>query len=157
MRAAQSQQNRRRHRLEWDEDADEPWIPENENEIKLNCMPPGKRFRAMDQLSGGEQTVAALSLLFACHSFYKTPFFVLDEIDAALDNANVNRVAKYIREWSEVDDESEDVAGRKQVQFVVISLKDDFYTKAHSLVGVYKDQKTQSSGSLTLPLEQLAH
>ena len=52
-------------------------------------MPPLKRFRDMDQLSGGERTVAALALLFAIHSFQPAPFFVLDEVDAALDNANV--------------------------------------------------------------------
>lgn len=56
-----------------------------------------KRFRPMSELSGGEKTVAALALLFAIHSFRPAPFFVLDEIDAALDNINVQRVAKYIQ------------------------------------------------------------
>ena len=42
-------------------------------------MPPSKRFRDMEQLSGGEKTIAALSLLFAIHSFKPSPFFVLDE------------------------------------------------------------------------------
>lgn len=60
-------------------------------------MPPSKRFRDMDQLSGGERTVAALALLFAIHSHHPSPFFVLDEIDAALDAGNVNKVANYIR------------------------------------------------------------
>lgn len=46
----------------------------------------------MDQLSGGEQTVAALALLFAIHSYRPSPFFVLDEVDAALDNVNVSKV-----------------------------------------------------------------
>ena len=44
------------------------------------------------QLSGGEKTVAALAMLFAIHSFHPSPFFVMDEIDAALDNVNVNKV-----------------------------------------------------------------
>ena len=57
--------------------------------IKYNAMPPMKRFRDMDQLSGGEKTVAALALLFAIHSFRPAPFFVMDEVDAALDNINV--------------------------------------------------------------------
>lgn len=43
-------------------------------------MPPSKRFRDMDQLSGGEKSVAALALLFAIHSFRPSPFFVLDEV-----------------------------------------------------------------------------
>lgn len=60
-------------------------------------MPPMKRFRPLSELSGGEKTVAALALLFAIHSYKPAPFFVLDEIDAALDNINVNRVSAYIR------------------------------------------------------------
>ena len=51
-----------------------------------------KRFRDMDQLSGGEKTVAALALLFAIHSYHPSPFFVMDEIDAALDMVNIHRV-----------------------------------------------------------------
>ena len=62
--------------------------------IKYNAMPPMKRFRDMDQLSGGEKTVAALALLFAIHSFRPAPFFVMDEVDAALDNVNVKKVRR---------------------------------------------------------------
>lgn len=47
----------------------------------------------MDQLSGGEKTIAALGLLFSIHSYRKAPFFVLDEVDAALDNVNVRKVS----------------------------------------------------------------
>ncbi|PIO68925.1 RecF/RecN/SMC protein [Teladorsagia circumcincta] len=57
-----------------------------------NCVAPGKRFRPMDNLSGGEKTVAALALLFAMHARNPSPFFVLDEIDAALDNTNIGKV-----------------------------------------------------------------
>lgn len=60
--------------------------------ISYNCIAPGKRFRPMDNLSGGEKTVAALALLFAIHSSNPSPFFVLDEIDAALDNTNIGKV-----------------------------------------------------------------
>ena len=52
----------------------------------------------MDNLSGGEKTIAALALIFAVHSFRPSPFFVLDEVDAALDNTNIGKVADYIRE-----------------------------------------------------------
>ncbi|GBF96626.1 hypothetical protein Rsub_09372 [Raphidocelis subcapitata] len=65
--------------------------------VKYVAMPPTKRFREMEQLSGGEKTVAALALLFAIHSYRPSPFFVLDEVDAALDATNVARVAHYIR------------------------------------------------------------
>jgi structural maintenance of chromosome 1 len=60
--------------------------------LAVTAMPPMKRFREMDQLSGGEKTVAALALLFAIHSYHPSPFFVMDEIDAALDLVNINKV-----------------------------------------------------------------
>ncbi|XP_075041083.1 structural maintenance of chromosomes protein 1A isoform X2 [Mixophyes fleayi] len=108
--------------------------PENPEEpyldgINYNCVAPGKRFRPMDNLSGGEKTVAALALLFAIHSYKPSPFFVLDEIDAALDNTNIGKVANYIKEQSMTN-----------FQAIVISLKEEFYTKAESLVGVYPEQ-----------------
>lgn len=64
------------------DDTDEPY----KGGMKFNAMPPMKRFRDMEQLSGGEKTVAALALLFATHSFRPAPFFIMDEVDAALDN-----------------------------------------------------------------------
>jgi structural maintenance of chromosome 1 len=75
------------------ESNDEPYL----HGIRYTAMPPTKRFRPMAELSGGEKTVAALAMLFAIHLFRPAPFFVLDEIDAALDNINVARVANYIR------------------------------------------------------------
>ena len=80
--------------------------------IRYHAMPPMKRFRDMDQLSGGEKTIAALALLFAIHTYQPAPFFVLDEVDAALDGQNVARVSNYIREHAS-----------DRVQFIVISLK----------------------------------
>ncbi|XP_050821130.1 structural maintenance of chromosomes protein 1B isoform X2 [Gopherus flavomarginatus] len=70
--------------------------PENPEEpylegISYNCVAPGKRFMPMDNLSGGEKSVAALALVFAIHSFRPAPFFVLDEVDAALDNTNIGK------------------------------------------------------------------
>uniref|UniRef100_A0A6Q2ZKP7 Structural maintenance of chromosomes protein 1A n=1 Tax=Esox lucius TaxID=8010 RepID=A0A6Q2ZKP7_ESOLU len=110
--------------------------PENPEEpyldgINYNCVAPGKRFRPMDNLSGGEKTVAALALLFAIHSYKPAPFFVLDEIDAALDNTNIGKVANYIKDQS------------VNTQAIVISLKEEFYTKADSLIGVYPEVPTR--------------
>ena len=113
--------------------------------IKYSAQPAGKRYRDMEELSGGERTVAALALLFAIHKFRPSPFFVMDEVDAALDNVNVTRVAQYIRER----------AADGTLQFVVISLKDQFYHMAHGLVGVYRDRKEECSAIATLDLERL--
>ena len=65
----------------------------------------------MSNLPGGEKTIAALALSFAIHSFQPAPFFVLDEIDAALDNTNIGKVASYIE------------SQREKMNIVVISLK----------------------------------
>lgn len=121
--------------LDIEEDTDMPYL----SGIKYHAMPPLKRFRDMEHLSGGEKTMAALALLFAIHSYQPSPFFVLDEVDAALDNANVDKIKKYIREH----------AG-PGMQFIVISLKAGLFQDSESLVGVYRDQEVNSSRALTL-------
>lgn len=90
------------------ENADEPYL----GGVKYNTMPPGKRFVEIDQLSGGEKTMAALALLFSIHSYHPSPFFVLDEVDAALDATNVSKLARYLLDQA-----------HKNVQFLIISLK----------------------------------
>jgi len=117
------------------EDSDEPYL----SGIKYHAMPPLKRFRDMEHLSGGEKTMAALALLFAIHSYQPSPFFVLDEVDAALDNANVARIANYIR----------DHAG-PGMQFIVISLKTALFQNSETLIGIYRDQAENTSKCLTL-------
>lgn len=104
--------------------AEEPYL----EELQFQCVAPGKRFQQMDSLSGGEKTIAALALSFAMHQYNPSPFFVLDEIDAALDNTNIGKVASFIREYS-----------RTRAQVIVISLKEEFYSRADSLVGIYPD------------------
>ncbi|KAK8160565.1 P-loop containing nucleoside triphosphate hydrolase protein [Phyllosticta citrichinensis] len=121
------------------EDNDEPYLAG----LKYHAMPPLKRFRDMEHLSGGEKTIAALALLFSIHSFQPSPFFVLDEVDAALDNVNVMRVAQYVK----------DHAG-PGMQFIVISLKTGFFQESESLVGVMRDQVANSSRTLTLDLRK---
>jgi hypothetical protein len=103
--------------------------------------------------TGGEKTVAALALLFAIHSFRPSPFFVLDEVDAALDAVNVARVAHYIRnktrarvqqqqqqrraggDKAQQPDQEEEVE-YQGFQTIVISLKDIFYEKVGGRLSV---------------------
>uniref|UniRef100_A0A3Q3WRR2 Structural maintenance of chromosomes protein n=1 Tax=Mola mola TaxID=94237 RepID=A0A3Q3WRR2_MOLML len=103
---------------------DEPYL----SGINYNCVAPGKRFMSMENLSGGEKAIAALALLFAIHSFCPAPFFILDEVDAALDNSNIGKVARFIREES-----------MENMQIIVISLKEEFFSKSDALLGVYSD------------------
>ncbi|KNC52015.1 condensin complex component SMC1 [Thecamonas trahens ATCC 50062] len=102
------------------ESPEEPYL----RGVKFNAMPPNKRFRNMEDLSGGEKTVAALALLFAIHSYRPSPFFVMDEVDAALDSKNVKRVAEYIRTRSS-----------------------DFQCIADALVGVYRERADEPDGA----------
>lgn len=121
------------------EDEDSPY----NSGIKYHAMPPMKRFRDMDLLSGGEKTMAALALLFAIHSYQPAPFFVLDEVDAALDNSNVGKIANYIKTH----------AGPK-FQFIVISLKNSLFEKSDALVGIYREQREITSKTVTLDLRE---
>lgn len=111
--------------------------------IKYHAMPPLKRFRDMELLSGGEKTMAALALLFAIHSYHPSPFFVLDEIDASLDNGNVKKIARYIKENS-----------GPGFQFIVISLKSTMFENSEALVGIYRDQRENCSKTIGLDLRQ---
>ncbi|XP_008364317.2 structural maintenance of chromosomes protein 1-like [Malus domestica] len=131
------------------ENEDDPFL----HGIKYTAMPPTKRFRDMEQLSGGEKTVAALALLFSIHSFRPSPFFILDEVDAALDNLNVAKVAGFIRSKArEGARANQDDEGGNGFQSIVISLKDSFYDKADALVGVYRDCERSCSETLTFDL-----
>ncbi|XP_068633739.1 structural maintenance of chromosomes protein 1A [Battus philenor] len=122
--------------------------PENPEEpyldgINYNCVAPGKRFQPMSNLSGGEKTVAALALLFAIHSYQPAPFFLLDEIDAALDNTNIGKVASFIR------------SKKGSLQTIVISLKEEFYGCADALIGICSEPADcLVSDVFTISLEQ---
>lgn len=124
------------------EDEDEPFNAG----IRYHATPPFKRFKDIEYLSGGEKTVAALALLFTINSFQPSPFFVLDEVDAALDSTNVDRIAGYITRH-----------GNHNLQFIVISLKNTMFEKSDALVGVYRQQQENSSKIITLNLSNYAN
>jgi structural maintenance of chromosome 1 len=136
------------------ENPEEPYLAG----IKFTCTPPGKRNADdLSARSGGEQTVSALALLLAFHSFQPSPFFVFDEIDAALDSVNVSKVVSFMRRFTRhlsaaAASPSQLFAG---TQCIVISHKEAFFHKADALVGVCRDESMDGSKVLTLDLTQL--
>lgn len=94
--------------------------------VILSVMPPKKVWRNIRNLSGGERTLASLSLVFALHLYKPSPFYVMDEIDAALDFRNVSIIANFLNEKT------------KNAQFLIISLRNDMFEIGNTFVGVYK-------------------
>jgi len=99
-----------------------------EGGISIEARPRGKKISSLEILSGGEKTLVALSFIFAVQEFYPAPFFILDEIDAALDGPNVHRVSMAIREFSD------------QAQFLVISHREENIVNADRIYGVTMQQ-----------------
>ncbi|MEE2895319.1 MAG: AAA family ATPase, partial [Planctomycetota bacterium] len=79
-----------------DEDGTVDWL---ESGIEIRAKPPGKEPRVISQLSGGEKTMTAVALLMAIFQSKPSPFCILDEVDAALDEANVERFCNVVREF----------------------------------------------------------
>ncbi|KAK6029609.1 RecF/RecN/SMC protein [Ostertagia ostertagi] len=94
--------------------------------IQFMVRPPKKSWKQIENLSGGEKTLASLSLVFALHHYRPTPLYVMDEIDAALDFKNVSIIAHYIKDRT------------KNAQFVIISLRNNMFELGDRLIGIYK-------------------
>lgn len=101
--------------------------------ICFSVRPPKKSWKQITNLSGGEKTLASLSLVFALHHYKPTPLYFMDEIDAALDFRNVSIIANYIKERT------------KNAQFIVISLRNHMFEMADLLVGIYKTDDISKS------------
>lgn len=95
--------------------------------ISLSVMPPKKSWKNVSMLSGGEKTLSSLALVFALHIYKPSPFYVMDEIDAALDFKNVSIISNYILEKT------------KDSQFLIVSLRDNMFELSDTLLGVYKN------------------
>ena len=95
-----------------------------ESGIDIICSPPGKRLQNVLLLSGGEKALAAVALLMAIFRFQPSPFCIMDEVDAPLDEANIARLTKLLREMAE------------QTQFVVITHSKRTMEAAQALYGV---------------------
>lgn len=97
--------------------------------VEIEAQPPGKKLQNISLLSGGERTMTAAAILFAILKYNPMPFCVLDEIEAALDDANAQRIANYLRKFS------------TSTQFVVITHKKPTMENADVLYGVTMEEK----------------
>ena len=97
--------------------------------IRIIAQPPGKKLQNMMQLSGGEKALTAIALLFAIQNLKPSPFCLLDEIEAALDDSNVTRFAKYLHKLT------------KNTQFIVITHRRGTMTAADRLYGITMQEK----------------
>ena len=73
-----------------------------ESGIEIIAQPPGKKLQNINLMSGGEKTMTAIALMFAVLKAKPTPFCILDEVEAALDEANIDRFAKYLQNFREI-------------------------------------------------------
>ncbi len=120
--------------------------PDNvlESGIEIEAQPPGKKLQNLSLLSGGEMAFTAIALLFAILKVRPTPFCVLDEIEAALDESNVYRFADYVRDYS------------KKTQFILVTHRRGTMEAADLLYGVTMQEKGVSK-LLALRLDEAQH
>lgn len=97
--------------------------------IEINVEPPGKKLQNINLMSGGEKGLSAIALLFAILKMKPTPFCILDEIEAALDDANVSRYSEFLRKFSE------------NIQFIVITHRKGTMEAGDVLYGVTMEEK----------------
>ena len=97
--------------------------------IEINVQPPGKKLQNINLMSGGEKVLSAIALLFAILKMKPTPFCILDEIEAALDDANVYRYAEFLKEFSE------------NIQFIVITHRKGTMEASDVMYGVTMEEK----------------
>ena len=101
--------------------------------IRIISQPPGKKLQNMMQLSGGEKALTAIALLFAIQNLKPSPFCLLDEIEAALDDSNVTRFAQYLHKLT------------KNTQFIVITHRRGTMNAADRLYGITMQEKGVST------------
>lgn len=97
--------------------------------IEIVAQPPGKKLQMLSLLSGGERALTAIAILFAMLKLKPTPFCFLDEIEAALDDANIDNFAEYLAEYS------------KKTQFVVVTHRKGTMERCDALYGIAMEEK----------------
>lgn len=108
---------------------EDPEDPLN-SDIEIKAQPPGKKLQSMMLLSGGERTLTAIALLFAILKTNPSPICVLDEIEAALDDINIDRFTKYLKSYV-----------NKNIQFIIITHRKGTMEAAESVYGATMEEK----------------
>ena len=115
-----------------------------ESKIKITARPKGKRPLSINQLSGGEKTLTATALLFALYLLKPAPFCIFDEVDAPLDDANIEKFNKIIRKFS------------KESQFIVVTHNKATMAAVDVIYGVYMQEQGVSDVS-AVDFRELEH
>src|SRR3712207_2781780 len=102
---------------------------ELDGKIDINVQPPGKKLQNINLMSGGEKGLSAIALLFSILKMKPTPFCILDEIEAALDDANVKRYADFLKKFSD------------KIQFIVITHRKGTMEVSDALYGITMEEK----------------
>jgi chromosome segregation protein len=97
--------------------------------IEISAKPPGKQLQSVSLLSGGERSMVAVALLFAIYMVRPSPFCILDEVDAAMDEGNINRFVRVLDRFIE------------QSQFIIITHNKRTIAKADVLYGVTMEER----------------
>ena len=100
-----------------------------EANIEIKAKPPGKKPHSIEMLSGGEKTLTAIAMLFAIYLVKPSPFCILDEVDAPLDDANIDRYIKLLREFS------------NNTQFLIVTHNKKSMTASDSLYGITMEEQ----------------
>nr|WP_275579345.1 chromosome segregation protein SMC [Halanaerobacter jeridensis] len=115
-----------------------------ETGIEINAQPPGKNLQKLSLMSGGEKALTATALIFALLKVNPSPFYVLDELDAPLDDANVNRFANYLQELA------------ARAQFIVITHRKGTMRAVNTLYGITM-QNSGVSQIVSLKLDEVVN
>lgn len=114
-----------------------------ESGIEIEARPPGKKPQSIHQLSGGEQALTAIALLFAIFQTKPSPFCILDEVDAPLDDTNIGRFLEIVKEFS------------KDSQFVIITHNKQTMACADAIIGITQQERGVSE-IVSIKLNELA-